>query len=276
MNVNIHYLEFKHASRIFIIIAVLATLIPGAWGAFTPAEGSALRPVIFREEFNSLDSWEPLKFSKIENMCTYTLDPQTDKECYVKAVSSNSASGMIWKGEFDVYEYPMIRWRWKVSNVYIHGNALVKTGDDYPMRLYVMFKYDPKDPHVKKKFKYGMAKLLRGEYPPYASLNYIWANREHQQRFIPNPFVKEVMMIPLQSGSERVGQWLEEERNILEDYREAFGVDPPAKARLAFMNDSDNTGESSESWIDWIEIYKMQEPVPSTQEPGEGPKPSVH
>ena len=74
------------------------------------------------------------------------------------------------------------------------------------------------------------------------------------------------MMIPLRSGSALAGQWLEEERNILEDYREAFGEDPPATAGLAFMNDSDNTGESSESWIDWIEIYKFQDTGRSTQD----------
>jgi len=251
-----HHLKLNHLASVSLIVATISSILLGVvWGTLTPVTGSSLQPVIFREEFNSLDSWEPLKFSKIENMCTYTLDLQTDEECYVRAFSSNSASGMIWKGEFDVYEHPMIRWRWKVSNVYIKGNALQKAGDDYPMRIYVMFKYDTKDPHVKKKFKYGLAKFLHGEYPPYASLNYIWANREHQQRYIPNPFAKEVMMIPLRSGSELAGQWLEEERNILEDYRQAFGEDPPAKASLAFMNDSDNTGESSESWIDWIEIY---------------------
>ena len=173
---------------------------------------------------------------------------------------------MVWQDEFDVYEHPMIRWRWKVSNVYIKGNALEKAGDDYPMRIYVMFKYDSRDPHVKKKFKYGLAKLLHGEYPPYASLNYIWANREYQQRFIRNPFAKEAMMIPLRSGSGLAGQWLEEERNILADYREAFGEDPPAKAGLAFMNDSDNTGEASESWIDWIEIYREKEPGARSRE----------
>jgi hypothetical protein len=270
------HLELKRALLFSLSVAALATLIPGVWGATTPATGGSLQPVIFREDFDSLDQWKPLKFSKIENMCTYTLDPQTDKVCYVKAQSNNSASGMVWVGEFDVYEHPMIRWRWKVSNVYIKGNALQKAGDDYPMRVYVMFKYDPKDPHVKTKFKYGLAKLLYGEYPPYASLNYIWANREHQERFIPNPFAKEAMMIPLQSGSERVGQWLEEERNILEDYREVFGKDPPAKAGLAFMNDSDNTGEASESWIDWIEIYREEEPGSRSQEPGEGPGSSVH
>ena len=159
----------------------------------------------------------------------------------------------------------MIRWRWKVSNVYSSGNALTKKGDDYPLRIYVMFKYDTKDPNVKKKFKYGLGKLLYGEYPPYSSLNYIWANREHSLRFIPNPYVKEAMMVPIRSGSTLTGQWLEEKRNILDDYRAAFGTDPPARAGLAFMNDSDNTGESSESWIDWIEIYKDRNVEPRTQ-----------
>ncbi|MCK5308744.1 MAG: DUF3047 domain-containing protein, partial [Zetaproteobacteria bacterium] len=235
----------QHALRVFLAVTALAVLTPGPWGTLSAEGGSSLQPVIFREDFDSLDMWKPLKFKNIDNLCIYTLDMQTNKECYVKAQSSNSASGMVWQGEFDVYEHPMIRWRWKVSNVYVKGNALQKAGDDYPMRIYVMFKYDPRDPHVKKNFKYWLAKLLYGEYPPYTSLNYIWANREHQQRFIPNPFAKETMMIPLRSGSGLVGQWLEEERNILEDYREAFGKDPPTKAGLAFMNDSDNTGEAS-------------------------------
>jgi hypothetical protein len=256
-----------HSAVLLLALTALATLLLAIGLPIAPADGSSANTSFFREDFNSLDKWKPLKFKKIENMCTYTMDPQTNKECYVKAVSNNSASGMVWQGEFDVYEYPMIRWRWKVSNVYIKGNALERAGDDYPMRIYVMFKYDPKDPHVKRKFKYGLAKLFYGKYPPYTSLNYIWANRKHQQRFIPNPFAKEAMMIPLQWGSEKVGQWLEEERNILKDYREAFGEDPPAKAGLAFMNDSDNTGESSESWIDWIEIFKGPESESRIQNP---------
>ncbi len=256
---NFHHLRSRHALLVSLSAAALTILIQGVWGTITSAAGGPLQPVIFREDFNTLDRWKPLKFRSIDNLSVYTLDMQANKECYVKAKSSSSASAMIWDGEFDVYDYPMIRWRWKVSNVYIKGNALEKAGDDYPMRIYVMFKYDPNDPHVKGKFKYGLAKLLYGEYPPYASLNYIWANREHHQRFIPNPFAKETMMIPLQAGSGLAGQWLEEERNILADYREAFGEDPPAKAGLAFMNDSDNTGESSESWIDYIEIFRSAE-----------------
>ena len=75
-------------------------------------------------------------------------------------------------------------------------------------------------------------------------------------------------MIPLRSGSGLVGQWLEEERNILKDYREAFGKDPPTKAGLAFMNDSDNTGEASVSWIDYIEIFRPAENLEENREWG--------
>ena len=43
---------------------------------------------------------------------------------------------------------------------------------------------------------------------------------------------------------------------ILDDYQQAFGVKPPARARIAIMNDSDNTGESSVSYVEYIEIFK--------------------
>jgi hypothetical protein len=48
---------------------------------------------------------------------------------------------------------------------------------------------------------------------------------------------------------------VDEEIDILTDYQRAFGTKPPARARIAIMNDSDNTGESSVSWMDHIEVY---------------------
>ena len=41
-----------------------------------------------------------------------------------------------------------------------------------------------------------------------------------------------------------------------DDYRRAFGEEPPRVARIAIMNDSDNTGESAVSRIDWIHTKK--------------------
>ena len=47
---------------------------------------------------------------------------------------------------------------------------------------------------------------------------------------------------------------MEESVNILDDYRKAFGKDPPAIAGLAVMSDTDNTAESAVVYLDFIEI----------------------
>jgi Ca2+-binding EF-hand superfamily protein len=63
-------------------------------------------------------------------------------------------------------------------------------------------------------------------------------------------------MIVLQKGKRNLGRWIVEERNILDDYRRAFGADPPAMATLGIMNDSDNTKEASVSYVGFIEVYR--------------------
>ena len=126
------------------------------------------------------------------------------------------------------------------------------------MLVYIFFKYEPEKASFSRKVKYGIAKRLYGEYPPHSSLNYIWANRKHDRRVIPSAFASDSMMIVLQAGSEKIGEWVEEDVDILRDYRKIFGSDPPPTTSIAIMNDSDNTGESSVSFFDYIEVYRPQ------------------
>ena len=211
--------------------------------------------IFIREDFNNLDNWRPLYFPKIKKHSEYTVVTEQNGS-YLKAESKASASGIIYKREFNVFDYSKIRWRWKIGNVYKKGEAEKKSGDDYPIRIYVIFKYDPEKASLGQKIRYGLAKLIYGEYPPHSSLNYIWANRENQEKIITNPYASEAKMIAMEAGEEKAGQWLTEEADIIENYKKAFGSPPPAIASLAIMNDSDDTGESSVSYVDYIEVYK--------------------
>ncbi len=145
---------------------------------------------------------------------------------------------------------------WKITNVYKKGNVETKSGDDSPIRIYIVFKYDPAKASIGQRIKYKFLKTIYGEYPPHSSLKYIWESRKHDKHILTNPYAAESKMIILQTGTENTGKWLEQEVNIIEDYRKAFGEDPPAVASLAIMNDSDNTGESSVSFVDYIEVYR--------------------
>ena len=208
-----------------------------------------------RDDFNNLDNCKPLYFPGIKKHSTYSI-VRDGGESYLRAESISSASGIVLKKEFNVFEYPMVKWRWKISNVYQRGNARKKSGDDYPMRIYIIFKYDPEKASFGQKLRYGIARKIYGEYPPHSSLNYIWANMEHDERILVNAYANESKMVILQSGSENAGKWIDQEVNILKDYHEAFGEDPPATANLAIMSDSDNTGESAVSLMDFIEVYR--------------------
>jgi hypothetical protein len=211
--------------------------------------------VLFRDEFTDLKNWRSFSFEKIERHTSYKASKE-DGLTALKAESSDSASALIYEKTYNVYDFPRVRWRWKVSNVYQRGDAEKKEGDDYPLRIYVMFKFDPQKAGFWEKIKYESIKLLYGEYPPYSTLNYIWANRPHNREVLTNTYTDRAKMIPLQTGSHRVGGWLTEEVDILSDYEKAFGEKPPKIATLAIMNDSDNTGESSVSFLDFIEVYR--------------------
>jgi hypothetical protein len=219
----------------------------------------AQEPVALRENFNNLDNWRQLNFPKIERHSEYVviLDENTGKRILTTR-SNASASGIIYKGSFSPFHHPILRWRWKVDDVYSKADPHTRQGDDYPLRVYVIFEYDPAKVGLAQRAKYGLAKKLYGEYPPLASLSYVWARKNIAEPFFDNPYTDRAKMIPLRSGTEHLGQWVEEEVNILADYRRVFGEDPPASASLAIMNDSDNTGEAAVSHMDFIEMRSSE------------------
>jgi hypothetical protein len=227
-----------------IIAALLLMAVPFYAGAADQG---------FREEFDTLAGWKPLTFPKIPRHSTYSILKE-DGKSYLVAVAENSASGLIYKKSFNVYQTPIVKWRWKVSNIFQAGDEKKKSGDDYPLRIYVIFKYDPEKAGLFEKAQYNAVKLIYGEYPPHSSLNYIWANKKYPDRILPNPFTSKAQMILMQKGSQRVGLWVDERVNALEDYRKAFGADPPVEAGIAIMADSDNTREKSTGYVDYIEV----------------------
>ena len=215
--------------------------------------GLAANTAFLDERFVTLDDWQPMTFPNIKRHSTYSIQPCGNKTCLLME-SDNSASGLLWEKTFNVYEYSLLKWRWKVSNVYRQGDSATKDGDDYPARLYVLFSYDPEKASASKRIKYEFARLVHGQFPPDSTISYIWDNRETTKPFIVNAYASEARMIPVSSGSTQVNTWQEYSVNILDDYKMAFGQDPPALASLAIMCDSDNTQESAKAMVDYIRI----------------------
>jgi hypothetical protein len=188
--------------------------------------------------------WQQLTFKKIESHTRYSL-VKDGNEIVVKAVSDASASGLIRKIKIDPQTYPIIRWQWKATRVYHNGDVTKKDGDDYPARIYITFERDPKAMGMFEKTKFFLAKQVYGEYPPFTSINYIWANKTPVGTVVPSPYTDRSRMIVVESGKAMLNTWVLEERNILDDYVRAFGEKPFMISGIAIMTDSDNTKESA-------------------------------
>jgi len=188
--------------------------------------------------------WKALTFKKIERHTDYALVKDGDT-VVVKAISNASASGLIREIKINPREYPLIQWRCKVNNILKKGDVHKKEGDDYSARIYITFEYDPRKLGFFEKAKYEMARLLYGQYPPLAAINYIWESKSPKGTVVPNPFTDRVMMIVVESGGEKINQWVSEEHNVYEDYKQAFHEEPPIISGVAIMTDTDNTREST-------------------------------
>ena len=241
--------KFLTNRSVIIVLALFLSII------FISAAYSKKRDVLFRETFANLDNWEPVYFPKSERHSSYTIKSSYD-ETYLKTESLASSSGIISKTSFNVYDYPKATWRWKAENIYKNSNATDESGDDYPIRICIVFKYEPEKAKLLESMKYSTAKLLYGRYPPHSSLGYIWANREHEEKVIASVSTEKSKMIPLQMGSKNLGKWQTQDVNIIEDYKMAFGTNPPPIASIGIMNDSDDTGENAVSYVDFVEIYR--------------------
>ena len=217
----------------------------------------AAQEAVVEEDFTSLEHWEPLEFPKIDRHTEYTIAASEEAEAggsVLEAVSGSSASGLVFESTFDTSETPVLEWRWKIEHTIPGGNALSKEGDDYAARIYVIFPYDPEEVSFAEKLKYKTARLLYGEYPPLASLNYIWANREHEEAFLPSVYSSRSMMFVMEEGDAHSGTWRTYRVNIREDYRRAFGEEAPNQASLALMSDTDNTGSEATAYFDYIRL----------------------
>ena len=235
-------------------------LVAGSFGGQVMSWGQSA-PVIEVGKF-SVDQpgpglpngWKPLTFKKIPKQTEYVLVKEGE-QVVVKAISEASASGLTKEVAINPKDYPIVRWRWKVEGLLQHSDVSRKDGDDYPARLYITFAYDPDQVSFGRKLKYKAGRALFGDIP-IGALNYIWETKTPVGTIIENAYTDFAQMIVVESGLSRVGMWVEEERNIYEDYKKAFGEEPALINGVAIMSDTDNTKERAVAFYGDIEFRK--------------------
>lgn len=201
-----------------LFMALLACLIMA--GTTARAE----EPQVIHLDTTTLAGWESKSF---KGLTTYHVIHESGRSV-IQAHSKAAASGLIKKVNLDPTRFRYLHWSWKIDHTIDKGNEKTKAGDDYAARVYVVFP---------GRFFWQTK-----------AINYIWANHLPQGEAIVNPFTANAMMVAVESGPDKAGQWQNVVRDVLSDYRRLFGEEPRAIGAIAIMTDTDNTAAEATGW----------------------------
>lgn len=237
-----------------MVVQRVAPMLLASW---LMAEAAAAAPSVSAFSHMAPDGtipgWQVLKPAPRANDTRYSLVRDTD-QVVLKAQAENSMSGLIHAVRADVRRYPLLRWRWKVAAPLQNADMTKKSGDDYAARIYVLFDYPLEKLPFGTRAKLKLAEAFYGQKIPTAALNYVWDNRQPIGTIQPNTYTDRARMVVLESGAAKSGQWVTETRDLVADFRAAFGEDPPDVVAIALATDTDNTGESATAWFGDIEF----------------------
>ena len=192
-------------------------------------------------------NWEQLTISSIRKHTEYKL-VSPDGVTVLRADADDSMSGLVRKIDVDPRVTPWMHWRWKVERPNDKSDLHSKRGDDFAARIYVFFDFDIDNLPFFERLLARIARAIYGDRLPLAALCYVWANNQPTGTTAWNPHTKRVRTIVASSGSDNAGHWISVERNVSDDYREAFGDLVPRITGVAIATDSDDTGAHSLAW----------------------------
>ncbi|RLB31179.1 MAG: hypothetical protein DRG87_03145 [Deltaproteobacteria bacterium] len=222
-------MKMHHYQRV-LVIAVIVILLP------LTARADADRLII--EGFsNGVDEkGAPVGWELKENEGTPQISLVTENGDHVLHLASDNASfGITKEIEVDLKQYPFINFRWKATELPKGGDFREKKTDDQAGQLYVVF---------------GTFKLTA------KIVGYLWENKTPKFTTGVSPAWGKTRLIVLQSGPENIGKWMQEKRNVYDDYKTLFGKEPPKTSLISIFINSQHTKSRAECYYGEISFSK--------------------
>jgi hypothetical protein len=148
-------------------------------------------------------------------------------------------------------------WRWRLDKPLLLADLRRRDGDDMPLRLCVSFDVPLENLGFVDRSFLQVARATAGEHLPAATLCYVWDHTLPVGTLLRNAFTSRIRMIVVDNGEEHLGQWVSHNRDVVADFRRAFGTEarvmPPLEAVLVGA-DADNTDGHSLGYVGDITV----------------------
>lgn len=149
---------------------------------------------------------------------------------HLKSEGDSSTIAREVKGKVDLKDTPVLEWRWRVMKLPKGADARKSATDDEAGQIYVSW---PRFPQAVRSRIIG----------------YIWDTTAPVGSVFKSEKTGTVTYVVVQSGSARLGQWITERRNVVEDFKKIYGEAPEDPGAVSISIDSDDTSSSAEAYV---------------------------
>jgi hypothetical protein len=188
--------------------------------------------------------WQPWILHPSKAQTRYKVVRDAEAGVVIAAEAVSSASGLMRELNLDVGKAPVLEWQWRIDALIEGADNTDRYAEDSPVRLVLAFDGDKQALPLRDRIFFESARLLGGREMPYATLMYIWENRQPVGSVLKNPHTDRVRKLVVASGSEGVGLWQKYRRNVVEDFQAVYGKAPGPLIGIAILTDTDNTRQS--------------------------------
>ena len=149
---------------------------------------------------------------------------------HLKSEGDSSTIARDIKGKVDLKETPILEWRWKVTQLPRGADARKSETDDEAGQIYVTW---PRFPEAVRS----------------RSIGYIWDTTAPVGSTFKSEKTGTVHYVVVESGPAKLGRWITEQRNVVEDFKKIYGVEPENPGAVSISIDSDDTRSSAEAFV---------------------------
>ena len=145
-----------------------------------------------------------------------------------------------------------LRWRWRLDQPLTGADLRRREGDDSPLKVCALFDAPLEKLGFLERNRLRLARSVSGENLPAATLCYLWDTRLAPGTLLSNAYTSRVRFIIVDSGEQRLGQWVTHSRDLVADFRRAFGEERasvPSLQSVLIGADADNTGGHSLGFV---------------------------
>ena len=199
-------------------------------GACSITSATASEAVLLVDPAEALDqAWTHQRFEGATDYERVTVDGIDA----IRAMGRDSASGLYREVQLQVSDHPWLEWRWRVDRLQGTADIRIKQREDFAAAIFLIF---------------GRPSMFNRDVP---TLAYVWtSDRLPEGSVVDSPYHPgSVRSIVVRSGRSRLGRWVTERRNVVDDFRRSFGRELPGAVEVvALFTDNDQTREPVEAY----------------------------